>query len=469
MQMNKKAHRWLGLQNGLFYVLLLALLGLIGFASTQWTWTADWTATNRNTLSTPTQSLLRTLDKPLKFVFYIPDDSGLQAQIQKLVSKYQRVKADTSVEFVNPDLDPQRAKQDGIRYAGQVLLQVGDRREIVESVTETSLLQALQRMSRDGERLVIFLEGHGERDPLATQTNGLSQLVDQLEKKGFKVQPHHLVRTQNIPDNASFVVIAAPQQDLLAGEVAILKQYVEQGGNLLWLQDPGSLHGLQPLENVLGLKIYSGTVIDANQDLQAMLGINHPAVVPVVDYSDSDITTSLQGAQTLFPFATEVTRDPQASPQTGALVWDMQDLLTTLPASWLETSGVLEGNVKFDENSDDQPGPLTIGMALTRTLAAPSDKANAPARQQRVVVIGDSDFLLNSFIGQVANLDLATNVFNWLSEDDKLLSVPANPAHDTQINLDKISAFVMAGFFLVLLPLGLIAAGSVIWWRRRKR
>ena len=111
----------------------------------------------------------------------------------------------------------------------------------MDSASEETIGNAIQRMSRGGERLVVFLEGHGERNPLADESTGMSQLVANLQRNGFKIQPHNLVRTQSIPQNASFAVIAAPQQDLLPGEVDVLKKYVEQGGNLLWLQDPGGL------------------------------------------------------------------------------------------------------------------------------------------------------------------------------------------------------------------------------------
>ena len=468
MKMSKNTHRWIGLQNGIFYVLLVAVLGLLGYAGQQVKWQADWTQGNRNSLSEPSQALLKTLDKPLKFIAYVPDDPALHLQLNKLMARYQRVKADTTLEFVNPDLDPARAKQDGIQDVGQLAIHLGERSEVVDSTTEQVIFNALQRMSRGGERLVVFIEGHEERNPLAAESSGLAKLADNLQRNGFKVQPHNLIRTQNIPQNASFVVLAAPQKDLLPGEVDVLKKYVEQGGNLLWLQDPGGLHGLQPLEDLLGILIPEGTMIDANQDLQAVLGIKHPAVIPVVDYSKSEVVQKLANAYTLFPFATAVMRDPKAGEKQGALVWQADEFLNTLPTSWLETSGVLEGNVAFNEGTNDQPGPLPIGVTLTRTLAAPSDKPAAHERQQRVVVIGDGDFLSNNFIGYGANLDLASNVFNWLSTDDQLLAIPSNRVADTKLELTDTSGYILGIFFLFVLPLGLITAGTLIWWRRRK-
>ena len=477
MKMTKTSHRWLGLHNAIFYLLVVLIIGLLGFLSREFTFVADWTQSGRNSLSAPTQTLLRNLDQPLAFIAYIPDNPTLQTQVKDLVAKYQRVKPDTTLEFVNPDLDPARAQQDGIEHSGQLAIHLGERSEVMDSASEQTIGNAIQRMSRGGERLVVFLEGHGERQPLSSESTGMSQLVAQLQRSGFLVQPHNLVRTQSIPQNASFAVIAAPQQDFLPGEVAVLKTYVEQGGNLLWLQDPGGLRGLQALEELLGVQIHTGTVIDANEDLQAMLGINHPAVVPVVDYGKAELVSKLAGKQTVFPFATMVARDPQAGTKEGSLVWQAEEFLYTLPASWLESSGVLEGAVKFDEGSDDQPGPVPIGVSLVRQLASTSlsqqeaqESVTERSRsEQRVVVMGDSDFMLNSFIGQGANLDLASNIFNWLSADDSLLKVPVIRAPDTQLELSETAGAVLGTFFLFVLPLGLLAAGLWIWWRRRRR
>ena len=145
------------------------------------------------------------------------------------MAKYQRVKPEIKLEFVNPDLDPVRAKQDGIQYAGQMAIHLGERSEVVEQTTEPVIANAIQRMSRGAERLVVFLEGHEERNPLSDNSNGLTQFLSTLERSGFKVQPHNIVRTQSIPQNARFLVIASPQKDLLPGEVEVIKKYAQIG------------------------------------------------------------------------------------------------------------------------------------------------------------------------------------------------------------------------------------------------
>ncbi|PID50140.1 MAG: ABC transporter [Proteobacteria bacterium] len=479
MKMTKHAHHSLLLQNMIFYLLLAAIVGLLAFFSREFRIQADWTQGQRNSLTASTQQLLESIEQPLKFVAYVPDEQALHAQLERLVNKYRKVKADTQLEFVNPDLDPARAKADGVDYAGQLAIHLGSRSEVVDSVSEQVIANALLRLSRTGDHLIVFLEGHGERDPLSDTSNGLSRLREILERSGFAVQPHSLVRTQSIPDNARFLVIASPQREVLPGEVDVILDYIRQGGNLLWLADPGGLQGLQDLADLLGIRVHEGTVLDANEQLHALLGITHPAVVPVVDYGRSVLGEKLTGSQSLFPFATMVERHPRARPTLGALAWNTDEFLMTLPNSWMETSPI-DGSVTYEEEAGDQLGPVPIGLTLTRLLEKPQDSLGSAAndfsiasstdeRQQRIVVIGDSDFLLNSFIGKGVNLTLGSNIFNWLASDDQLLHIPVVTAPDTNFHMNETLGVVLALFFLFVLPLGLVLAGVIIWLRRRRR
>ncbi|PIE01285.1 MAG: ABC transporter [Thiothrix nivea] len=477
MKMTRALHQRIRVQNVLFYGLLFAALGVLAFLSREYVYRADWTYGQRNSLSEASQLLLADIDQPLKFIAYVPDDAALQEKLRRLFRKYQRIKPEIEVEFVNPDLDPVRAKADGIQYAGQILLRLGERTEIIESTREQVIANALQRMTRGGERLVVFLEGHGERDPLAEHSAGMSQLSASLRRSGFLVQPHHLVRSQSLPDNARFLVIAAPQRDLLEGEVDLLLRYVEEGGHLLWLQDPGDTESLAPLAELLGIRFGEGTIVDANEQLHEMLGIDHPAVVPVVDYGHSPLGRQLTGSQSLFPFATTIRRLPDLAEQ--GIQWQVDEFLHTLPNSWLETAPI-DGEIAYAEEDGDALGPLVIGVALSRLLNHPEDESVAETEstkivdadkenQQRVVVVGDSDFLLNGNLGRGVNLDLAGNIFNWLAADDNLLNIRRISAPDLRLEMDQRLAVGLAAFFLLVLPLGLILSGSWIWFRRRRR
>lgn len=458
--MMNKSHIALRLQSIIFTLLFVLGIGLLAYAGKTYNKRFDVTQSQRNSLSKTLQSLLKKLDKPLEITAYVPDDAVVRTSLKQLIKKYQVHHKEITLEFVNPDLNPTRAQEDGIAYSGQLLLKYNDKSETINSVDEQNVLNVLQRLSREKARIVIFIEGHGEASPFEEKSNGISKLSEILEKKGFSLQPHNILRTQSIPDNASFVVIAAPKKEYLEAEVELITKYIEQGRNLLWLHEPGEVFGLDDLEQQLGLELQIGTLLDANQDLQRMLGIEHPAAIAIIDYGPSELTTNLE-AHTLFPFATTVEKDTDSDS-----LWKYKPLLSTLITSWLE-SGDVQGNVKFDDDAD-KPGPLTIGMALTRDNLNEIDRDTKVIPEQRVIVVGDSDFMRNNYIGQGSNLEFSSNLFNWLSADDELLSIKTNVASGTTLDLSKAGRIGLAVLWLGL-PLALFSIGMWRWLRRRKR
>jgi len=458
--MINKSHIALRLQNVIFSILFVLVIGLLAYAGKTYNKRFDVTQSQRNSLSETMQTMLKKLDKPLAITAYVPDDAVVKTSLKQLIDKYRVHHDDIEIEFVNPDLNPARAQADGIAYSGQLLLEYNNKKEAINSVDEQNVLNVLQRLSREKARIVIFIEGHDEASPLENKSNGVSKLAEVLEKKGFTLQPHNMLRTQSIPDNASFVVIAAPKKDYLEAEVELLTQYIEQGGNLLWLHEPGEVFGLDNLEQQLGLELQLGTLLDANQDLQRMLGIQHPAAIAIIDYGPSDLTKNL-AAHTLFPFATTIEKDVDSDSS-----WKYQPLLSTLITSWLE-SGDIQGNVKFDDDAD-KPGPLTMGMALTRENLSELKSDSTSIPEQRVVVLGDSDFMRNNYIGQGSNLEFSNNLFNWLSTDDELLSIKTNVSTGTALELSTTGRIGLTVLWLGL-PLALFSFGLLRWLRRRKR
>ena len=477
--MINKTHIALRLQSVIFTLLFLLIIGLLAYVGKTYNKRIDVSQNQRNSLSQTLQTMLKKLDKPLDITAYVPDDAVVKTSLKQLVDKYRVHHKEITLEFVNPDLNPERAQQDGINYSGQLLIKYNNKRETINSVDEQNVLNVLQRLSRERARIVFFLEGHGEASPLIDKPNGISKLAELLENKGFNLQPHNILRTQSIPDNASFVVIAAPKREFLESEVDLITQYIEQGGNLLWLHEPGGLYGLDNLEQQLGLDLQAGTLLDANQDLQRMLGIQHPAAIAIIDYGPSELTTNL-AAHTLFPFATSIERDNDNRGDDDSSAasadntentdndpsWKYQPLLNTLLTSWLE-SGSIQGNVKFDDEND-KAGPLSIGMTLTRDNLNAIDKDTTVIPKQRIVVLGDSDFMRNNYIGQGSNLEFSSNVFNWLSADDELLSIKANVASGTSLDITKVGSLGLTALS-VLLPIILLSVGMWRWMRRRKR
>ncbi|MEJ2060401.1 MAG: GldG family protein [Gammaproteobacteria bacterium] len=452
MKLTPRSRRWLMLQNILFVVLFLGVVGALAWLSKTYDYQADWTANQRNSLSQTSRKLLKALPAPLEVTAFVPDNPDLHRRIRARIKEYQRYKHDITLHFLDPSLHPQEAKAAGVNRGGNLVFSYQGRRELVSSLGEQQIAEALQRLARPNKPQVYFLTGHGERDPASPNNPGYSQIAQTLIRSGLDLHKLNLVRKDGIPADTSLLVIAGPQDPFTPGEVAAIEHFLQHGGNLLWLQDPSLPTTLKPLAGEFGIRFLNGLVVESNPKLRALLGIQNPAVIPVIDYTLTPVTQGLHN-QTIFPF----TNGMQVTQQEAN--WIATPFLHSLPSSWNATQG-LTPELKFSRQAGDIKGPITIGTLLTRMHGK---------QQQRVAVIGDSDFMANAFLGNGDNLQLAVNLFNWLAHDDALLNIAPRTAPDTHLVLGHNQGILIGVFFLLILPAALMLAGVLIWVRRHRR
>ena len=89
----------------------------------------------------------------------------------------------------------------------------------------------------------------------------------------------------------------------------------------------------------------------------------------------------------------------------------------------------------------------------------------------RVVVFGDSDFLLNKYFQLLGNKDLFLNTVHWMTEDESLISLrkkKASPEESTPFYLSPIHARMIFIWVVLFQPVLVLAIGIVVAWRRRQ-
>jgi ABC-type uncharacterized transport system involved in gliding motility auxiliary subunit len=477
-------------------VLVVIVVGLLGFLSSRYKAEFDWTAGNRNTLTEGSRRLLGALKDPVKFTAFVYADMD-KRDYQQWFDRYKRFKKDIDAQFIDPSRDPQKVKEYNISSPGEVVIEYQGRRESVSHLDERNITGALQRLSDSGEHYIVFLEGHGERSintagntadaPGGGNQNDYDQFAQALRDKGLKVQGLNLTKTPRIPDNTSVLVIAGPAHKLLDGEEKIVQDYLQHGGDLLWLADPEEPVN-EGLAKSLGVTWLNGFAVFANYQL---LGTGNPAIYLATDYPPNPVTRDLD-AVTAFPLVRPLRTEAAGD-------WQAQPLLQTDDKSWLETGG-MQGEISFDEKSGDVRGPLTIGVTLTREIknAAPAaDTAGKPEadkkdsgkdvskdagdkteaakadegikpRTQRVVLIGDSDFLSDANLDALGNKQLGLNLVQWLAARDAQLNIDVPKAPDTQLYLPGWAKWLIGFGYVLMLPVLLLGYGVTRWAIRRR-
>lgn len=445
------------LNNLIHVALLIAFALLAGFLSTRYGFVHDLSRTQRLSLGAESTRLLESMTAPIGVVSYARPQGELRKTIGDFIARYQRVKADMSLQFIDPDADPNAMREAGVQIDGEIELRYQGRSERLKELSESALSSALLRLSRARERLVAFLEGEGERKPDGAANADLGQFGATLKQRGIRALNLALTTTGKVPDNIDLLVIANPRVALPGPAALELVDYVERGGNLLWLLEPDEDNGLDALAEALSIRVLPGVIVDGSGQA---FGIQDPSFVAVNRYPSHSALAGFD-LGTLFP-------QPVALARLAPPRWDLKAILRSSAQSWNETghiprAGEPAGDVRYDGTDGEMAGPLDFGFALTRLSPRPG------AHDQRVVVIGDGDFLSNSFLANGGNRELGTRVFDWLLADDALIVIPERVAEDRDIGLTETALAVLSFGFLLGLPLLLAGSGLLIWRLRRRR
>ena len=460
MNINRKLRFQLLVQNSFFVVLFLILVILLGYLASQYRVAKDITQANRNILTQGSVNVLKQMKEPVNItVFATKDDASAGDNFRKgmidFVARYQRDKKNVHLKFINPSEEPKLAQDAGVKNDGEIIVEYQKRTEhLTPPVAEQEMTNVLVRLSRTNQQPLMYLDGHGERNLIGIKNHDIGEFGKQLEKKGFKFANPDLTIAPAVPSNGAMLVIAGPQVDVSDVEAKKIKAYLEAGGNLLWLLDDDNLRGLKNVAEYLGLQVSPGITLDmASAQYGADARVSFASL-----YGEHAITNNFM-LRTLFPEAHQVTA--QGTEENG---WKVSNLVEVAPNGWLASTKLAkDAKPTFNEKTDKR-GPINIGVALERTYGK---------KGQRIVVMGNGNFLSNTFITNGGNLDFGINIINWLAGDDKLITIQPMPLKDINMTIPdtdsgRVSAWTVFHAFQYFIPLALMIAGFYLWWKRRK-
>ena len=441
----------LGFNSILSVILALGIVVIVNFLAARHAPQWDLSETQHFTLTRQTYQVLRELERDVTIKVFAHERSPAFRDFRDLFNTYTQESSRLSVDFIDPEKQPDVAKHYHITRIDTAVLESGSKKIYLTDASEHEITNALLRVTRDMKTRLVFLTGHGEGNLLDQQQAGFSRAKDALAKQGYQVDTARRLDNSSRLSDTKVVVLISPQQPLAKDERSSLDRFLKAGGRLLLFVDPQENEVLDSLTAQWGVELGKGIVVDERD----RLGQGSPTALLIRTFTGHEITEDFT-VPVLLPVSRFLDFDPEAGKD-----WEFVSLAQTSPESWAETN--LAENTPDLNPEEDIKGPFTIAGALS-----PQTPSEHSSRNPAIVIVGNSAFASNGYLNYPGNTDFFLNIIAWLADEGQLVSItPKEPAFRPFVpNPSQEQALL---FFQVLfLPSLTLFIGFSIWRKRRR-
>jgi len=441
---------------------VMTIIIVVNFLAFRYNYTLDLTETKIFTLSPQTIETVKKLTQPLKIWVFEDQSKQLDSTLFKEYAKYN---SNFQFESVDPNQKLGLAQKFKVENIGDIFIEYGDKKQKLTTLnqdaqlTEIQLTNGISKILQNQSYQIYFIQGHGEPS-LITGKGSMTQAVSSLESLGYQVNPLILANETKIPDDCKVLILAGTKRKLLDSEVQLIQEYLDQGGNLLFLIEPQIKTGLETILKNWGVELnLDYIVIDPASE--------QPPTFAVSFYSDHPITENLNNEISIYDFATPISTVNVEGINAVSLV-------TTNEETWAENLKNLTENteITFDEKTDIK-APLDIGIVLTRVNS--KSKLNQTKNNQsdkmiesHLIIFGDSSFAIDGLFEQQLNGDIFLNSVKWLVNDqENPLSIRPKEFKNRRLNLTPLQSTIITLLALILFPLFSIILALFTWWKRQ--
>src|SRR5215475_469722 len=187
----------------------------------------DATANKRYSLSEQTAKIVKGLKGDATITYF--NQSGRFRDGKDLLDEYANLSPRLHVKYIDPDKNPQEAREAGIKNYGTAVVQVGSKKEEAKSMTEEGITGAFIRDLKSDTRTICFVSGSGEHQLDNSEREGLSQFKELLSKDNYQSKTIDLLQKPDVPNDCTAIVVAGPTKNYEQPEVDAIKKYVEGG------------------------------------------------------------------------------------------------------------------------------------------------------------------------------------------------------------------------------------------------
>lgn len=431
----------------------------------------DATSTKMYSLTDDTKEYVKNLTEDVT-IYVLATESSADTTLEETLERYEGLSDHIKVTYKNPSKYPTFYQQytDTAPTSNSLIVVSEERSRVVDysdiyeysydystyssSIdgydAEGQLTSAIQYVTMDSSELpaIYEVQGHGE----TSLSGGFSEVV---EKANITLSDLTLLEVDEVPEDAAAIIINAPTSDLSSDDAKKVISYLQAGGKAILIcnfQYP-DLENFNSVLSTYGVSQVEGVVMEGNSSYYYQ-GIPY-YLLPEV--ASTDYTSSVSNSYIFAPYSVGLTY----AEDTDDTIYEA--LLTTTEDAISKVD--LENFTTYDYEEGDVKGPFTIAVSVEQTV----DDENTT----NLVVAGSFEMFSDNADEVVSgnNASMFKDIISTLIGDSEL-STSVIAAKEYTLSMITVTTAAAVGLGLgaiIVVPVGMIILGIVIWAKRRKK
>ena len=442
----------------------------------------DLTQEKLYTLTDESKERVKDIDKDvhLYFVGYPEDNADLA-----LAKQYKDANEKIVAEAVDAESRPDLVEKYGIQDTGSsgIIVECGERSKVLTSsdlvtydsttyetisIAEEKLTSAIISVTTDDIPKVYFLEGYSN----FTLDYNMYYLNIYLENEITEVDTLNILSTGKVPDDCDTLVITSPSQDFSNEAKTAIIDYINRGGNILWLNAAMSVSADLPNVNevlaLYGVNPFEVGVI-RETDSSRMVANSPDLVIP--NLGSSKITEDIYNDGIIFRYPTKININENGLEDLNVVE---TDLVTTSEGAYFRTDF---NNSSATAAEGEETGSFVLGAELEKTITEANEETGTSAVTSTLIIYGENYFISDYPLTQDSqypaiqvstyNKDLVLNSLAYLSDREEDITARKSTGTVTYTATEQQDTIVRIIIFSV--PAIIILVGIIVWQKRRRK
>lgn len=425
----------------------------------------DVTANKLYTLTDDTKTMIRNLSEDVT-IYVLADETAKDEDLDKTLQQIKGLSDHMKVEYINPVSNPkfyynyaeEEPSDNSLIVEGPKGSAVIDHNDIYQyemnystyqyTVTgydgEGQIASAVAKVTVEDVPKFYIITDH---DELAYE----EAFLNMLDKENAAYENLSLYSVEEIPQDAQGIMINAPTGDYSEDDVDKILRYLEQGGSALIVPTwTGSdMTNFERILGYYGVSLVDGMIVEEDRDHYYQTPY---WLLPYVE--ENALTERILGGAVFAPFSRGLTYDEEAEDVF------YQPFLSTSSSAFSKRE--VSGGEDYSKGADDIDGPFVIGLQVEKAVEeAGSSKAVIVASEQ--IFTSSADKIVPGY-----NMKLFGSIISSLADRESSVSIPVKYFDIGYLAFSARAVYITGFVSIIVIPLGCLIIGLIIWLKRRR-